>query len=114
MATNEIIYGDYSRRLRCSAQAVPVLNARLQKVAPIDIRAEEKRLLKIVDQRADGVQAVLSERERFSPLKIRPLLIAFGSGWGAGYEVLSAAARYPRELGQKGARATAMQSLLFP
>jgi hypothetical protein len=113
MSTSEIIFSDYGRSVRCSAQSAAVLNARLHKVAPHDLNQDQKRALRVMGERADEVREVQALRERFGPAKMRPLLALFVNGFSAVYEGLVAASRVTLDVSDRGERATAVLNTLF-
>jgi len=109
-----IPFENYVGPVRANAQSALVLARRLEKAAPEDLTAHERRALSRVSEAAEAVQEIQSARERFAPIKLRPLLAALASDWAALEGALAAAARLAPELGDLGARAGRVLATLLP
>jgi hypothetical protein len=111
MSNNDLLYN--VRTGRCSAQSCAVLNARLQQLEPEGLNPDQKRLLRMVERRAQEVHEVQADRERFSPAKLRPLLAMFANGFVGMHDALAAIANVPVEVSKRGERAKAILDTLF-
>ncbi len=110
----DVSFADYVRGVRTSAQGAVVLAARLEWAAPTDITPDEKKALRVVKARAADVQEVLGDRDRLAPGKMRPLLVAFANDWSALYDALTAKARLPSHVSNRGPDAAMLSMSLLP
>lgn len=95
------------RRAKLAAQ-------KLTQSAPPDMDEAERSALGVVQQVGSEVSEVLSERDRISPARLKPLLLALSAHWTALFSILEALTTIPARLGDRGERAAALSRSLFP
>lgn len=111
---NEIPFHEYVRNVRSTATSAVALAIRLDHAAPGDLTTPQRGWLREVMKSAEEVKRVQSDRDRAGPARVRPLMLACGSDWGAIEERLIAAERISPEISDHGRRAKVLRATLLP
>jgi len=104
----------YVAGVRANAQAAPVLATRLENAAPGDLTPDERRMLKLVIRSASEVSSVVSERERLSPARLRPLMLAVTTSHNGLESMLSMKAGLPADVAERAPLAARVHDTLYP
>jgi hypothetical protein len=109
----EIDYSQTVRPPRISAASGIALAARLLNAAPPDPSPGERRTLDRVKVGSDRVLAILLERERFQPQRLRPVLGPFSLAWSSMEGALEAAGKLPVDPTGRAEKSRAAHDSLF-
>lgn len=107
-------FRNYVQSVGIATPHILPLARKLANAAPPDADPSERAALERVAVAAAGVGAVLSERDRFAPARVRPFFLAFANGWSAFHGALDALASVPPHVSARGTRAAELRATLFP
>jgi hypothetical protein len=109
-----VAFEDYVHGPRADAESATTFASQIDHASPSDLGTEGRKQLRLVTRTAAEVAAVLSERERNAPARVRPAMNGVIGAFSGLNGTLLAKAGLPVDVNEDAERAGEIQALIFP